>query len=285
VSGIATLPTSGESAIGVDSWEVKDPLGSSRRVGESGISLLEVMIVAAILAVVAMIGVPMYQSALRIARIQKAKQELMLISHTIDSFRATYDRLPFSLAEVGHGGRLDPWGVPYAYLNYSSGTGDGLEWAIDAGLVDPSAFIPGDGDEALVDVGYEEDDDDDDDDESPRGRSGSNGIGGLVSEQASGMSGKELALWIRELKEGGDVASEGEIEPLAQALAGHSIYVGVPTEEVRRRDRYLYPLNTDYDLFSLGPNGRTAVALGDSVANDDVIRANDGGYFGSASKY
>ncbi len=59
----------------------------------------------------------------------------------------------------------------------------------------------------------------------------------------------------------------------------------MPTEEVRRRDRYLYPLNTDYDLFSLGPNGRTAVALGDSVANDDVIRANDGGYFGSASKY
>ena len=47
----------------------------------------------------------------------------------------------------------------------------------------------------------------------------------------------------------------------------------------------MYPLNTDYDLFSLGPDGRTSVSLGEGVGLDDVIRANNGGFYGSASDY
>ena len=53
----------------------------------------------------------------------------------------------------------------------------------------------------------------------------------------------------------------------------------------RRRDRYMFPLNTDYDLFSLGPNAQTTVSLGESLGQDDVIRANNGGFFGTASEY
>lgn len=62
-------------------------------------------------------------------------------------------------------------------------------------------------------------------------------------------------------------------------------FIDVPVPVVRRSDRYLFPLNSDYDLFSLGPDSRTAVSLGAPMAMDDVIRANDGGYFGLASKY
>jgi general secretion pathway protein G len=47
----------------------------------------------------------------------------------------------------------------------------------------------------------------------------------------------------------------------------------------------MFPLNSDYDLFSLGADGRTTVSLGESVGLDDVIRANNGGYFGVASEY
>jgi general secretion pathway protein G len=59
----------------------------------------------------------------------------------------------------------------------------------------------------------------------------------------------------------------------------------VTVEAVRRRDRYMFPLNTDYDLFSLGANRSTAVSLGQTLSQDDVIRANDGGFFGRASEY
>ncbi len=63
------------------------------------------------------------------------------------------------------------------------------------------------------------------------------------------------------------------------------MFVGVLAETTRRRDGFLFPLNSDYDLFSLGPNGRTAVSLGQPIARDDVIRANNGGFFGTASEY
>jgi len=72
---------------------------------------------------------------------------------------------------------------------------------------------------------------------------------------------------------------------VARSLHGHHLYVGVPTATVRRRDGYLFPLNTDYDLFSLGPDGRTTTAISGNNALDDVIRANDGGFFGAASNY
>jgi general secretion pathway protein G len=45
------------------------------------------------------------------------------------------------------------------------------------------------------------------------------------------------------------------------------------------------PLNTDYDLYSMGKDGMSAPALTDDVSKDDIIRADDGGYTGLASAY
>src|SRR5690606_18617469 len=121
----------------------------------NGFTLLELMIVVAILAIVASIGVPQYVGALRTARVGKAKHELVTISRAIDSYTATNSgKLPLSLNQVGYGGRKDPWGVPYCYLNYGDGTGDGLDWAIAAGLVDASAFAPLAGSGGGGDGGY-----------------------------------------------------------------------------------------------------------------------------------
>ena len=77
----------------------------------------------------------------------------------------------------------------------------------------------------------------------------------------------------------------GALAGAAQQSGPFSIFTGVPAETTRRRDRYMFPLNTDYDLFSLGPDHRTACSLGESVGMDDVIRANNGGFFGRASDY
>ncbi len=56
-------------------------------------------------------------------------------------------------------------------------------------------------------------------------------------------------------------------------------------QKVKRKDKYLFPLNTDYDLFSLGPNGKSMPAITDFLSMDDVIRANDGGFYGQAKDY
>jgi general secretion pathway protein G len=52
-----------------------------------------------------------------------------------------------------------------------------------------------------------------------------------------------------------------------------------------RKDRWLVPLNTDYDLCSMGKDGMTETPLTALVSHDDIIRANDGRYIGLASEY
>ena len=52
-----------------------------------------------------------------------------------------------------------------------------------------------------------------------------------------------------------------------------------------RRDRFNNPLNTDYDLYSKGPDGRTQMELNAHFARDDIVRANNGEYVGIASEY
>jgi general secretion pathway protein G len=52
-----------------------------------------------------------------------------------------------------------------------------------------------------------------------------------------------------------------------------------------RRDRFLVPINTTYDLYSTGKDGNTVAALTARASQDDVIRANDGGFIGLASRY
>ncbi len=52
-----------------------------------------------------------------------------------------------------------------------------------------------------------------------------------------------------------------------------------------RKDRSLHPLNTDYDLYSMGADGLTTKALTAKSSQDDVIRANNGAFYGLASDY
>jgi general secretion pathway protein G len=52
-----------------------------------------------------------------------------------------------------------------------------------------------------------------------------------------------------------------------------------------RKDKNLVPINSDFDLYSVGPDGKTTAPLTAKDSQDDIVRANDGGYFGVASKY
>ena len=52
-----------------------------------------------------------------------------------------------------------------------------------------------------------------------------------------------------------------------------------------RKDHNLKPINSGYDVYSMGPDGQTASPLTSNVGGDDIVMANDGDYFGLACQY
>ena len=61
--------------------------------------------------------------------------------------------------------------------------------------------------------------------------------------------------------------------------------VGVNGNGGARKDKFQVPLNSDYDLYSMGKDGETRGPLTSPVSHDDVIRALDGSYIGLASEF
>ena len=52
-----------------------------------------------------------------------------------------------------------------------------------------------------------------------------------------------------------------------------------------RKDRNLHPINTDFDLCSMGKDGQSISPLTSKLSQDDIIRANNGRFIGLASNY
>jgi len=52
-----------------------------------------------------------------------------------------------------------------------------------------------------------------------------------------------------------------------------------------RKDKSLSPINSDYDLYSMGKDGQSAMPLTVKVSQDDIIRARNGQFVGLASDF
>ena len=52
-----------------------------------------------------------------------------------------------------------------------------------------------------------------------------------------------------------------------------------------RQDKILRPLNSDFDLYSIGPDGVTMPSLAKPESRDDIVRARDGAFVGPASEF
>lgn len=52
-----------------------------------------------------------------------------------------------------------------------------------------------------------------------------------------------------------------------------------------RKDKFMVPINSTYDLWSMGPDGQTQTPLTAAASRDDIIRANDGSFVGKVADY
>ena len=52
-----------------------------------------------------------------------------------------------------------------------------------------------------------------------------------------------------------------------------------------RKDKNLVPINTDFDLYSMGKDGDSTPPLTAKTSKDDIIRANNGKFIGVAADY
>jgi general secretion pathway protein G len=81
-----------------------------------------------------------------------------------------------------------------------------------------------------------------------------------------------------------DVGFDGRVDPWNQPYEYVNLRTS-PASVKARKDKNLKPLNSDFDLYSIGPDGLTAASLTNSASRDDVIRARDGAFIGTAADF
>ena len=158
-----------------------------------GFTLIEIMIVLAIIGLLSVIAGSKYLAYIEKVRVASAIASIRAIEVQLDDYVRSEKPLPATLAEIEMDDKLDPWGHPFEYLPFPT-------------------TAPG------------------------SGNAGSDPKGGS--------------------------------------------YIGSA-----RKDHFLVPLNSDYDLYSVGKDGKTHPPLSAPDSADDVIRANDGAYIGLAANY
>lgn len=91
-----------------------------------GITLIEVVMVAAILGMLAAVGFPVYNHYRDRARNGRAAADIVVIQFDLRLYTSVGSgQFPDTLEALGRGTLRDPWGNPYQYLNISSGHGLG----------------------------------------------------------------------------------------------------------------------------------------------------------------
>jgi len=146
-----------------------------------GFTLIEIMVVIAIIGTLSAIAIPPYMSYIKRADNTDALSDIRIIEIAISDYLDDNGELPDSLDDVGLGDLKDPWGNPYEYLRI----------------------------------------------------------------------------------DGGKVKGKGKL----------------------RKDHSMVPVNTDYDLYSKGEDGKSQTPFTAKASQDDIVRAQDGGFIGLVSDY
>ena len=155
------------------------PVSRGRIARNAGFTLVEALLVMAIVGILIAIVVPAVQTYIERGRRAQAIMDLQEMSDAIKKLDKTTGVLPATLAAAGYPGKADPWGRAYEYRNLRTGTGNGIQ----------------------------------------------------------------------------------------------------------RKDKKLAPLNSDFDLYAVGPDGLTNASLLHANSRDDIVRARDGLFIGTAEEF
>ena len=90
-----------------------------------GFSAIEILIALSIIALLAAIAVPSYQSYVDKKNITKAKSDIVEIQVAIDKFYVLNNRFPDSLEDIGKDQLTDPWSNTYFYVNVTQAKNKG----------------------------------------------------------------------------------------------------------------------------------------------------------------
>lgn len=172
------------SGLSLPNWSLKSLSFDPKRyeVMAKAITLVELVIVLAIVGTLAAIGVPSYSHYVDKARASQAIEDIYAIQKGVLVYAAESETLPENLEEAIWPRRLDPWGQPYEYLK-------------------------------------------------------------IAGKKKSEIQGK----W--------------------------------------RKDHFNVPVNSDFDLYSMGKDGKSKSPFTAKASRDDIVRANDGAYVGLVSEY
>lgn len=81
-----------------------------------------------------------------------------------------------------------------------------------------------------------------------------------------------------------DIGAAGRLDPWKNPY----VYTALSTMKGKgaaRKDHKLNPINSDFDLFSMGKDGAFKTQITHKLSLDDVIRANDGKFIGLAKDF
>jgi len=86
-----------------------------------GFTLIELIVVTAILGVLALMAIPAYNSYVNSSKIARAEGDIRTMENDITAYLVDRGTLPTSLNDIGRGTLRDPWGNPYEYYNFAVG--------------------------------------------------------------------------------------------------------------------------------------------------------------------
>ena len=213
-----------------------------------GFTLIEVMIAVAIAGILASLAIPTYTDFLYKARIARTVAELHGLAKELQGFALSTEQYPNTLAQIGRSTFLDPWGNPYQYYRINCGP-------VTVGhLNQPDPDPPGQrSDKRIVPV------------TTPSPANGGRILLTVGNAQAQGL--------IQLVAGSGGGGAGGGGGPPCGGIGG------------ARKDRFLVPINSDFDIYSMGRDGQTVAPLTAKKSHDDIIRASDGGFYGLAAYF
>jgi hypothetical protein len=193
---------------------------------------------------------------------------IRLIEKQITNYLIDYGELPEDLSVIGMDHVLDPWGRPYEYL-------------VTQGICD---------EKVKGDTGKNDKKDDNGENENylacfrwlfmgPKFLFPGFNIAFIQLVEFKKIFPQDiiLSLLAKKDKEDKDPKDKDDKDPKDKDDKSEK---GKP-----RKDHQLHPINCDYDLYSMGKDGKTAAPLTAKISQDDIIRANNGGYVGLVSNY